>query len=94
MALTLSQLKRGSLDGSAFRIYSITHDGSTTSVSAASMDLDYIEAVLAHHVNISMQANTSLPLAMNKISINASNTGVTWSEVDANAISILTVIGW
>jgi len=94
MALTLSQLKRGSIDGSAFRIYQITHDGSTTEVTAGSMDLTYIEAILAHHVNISMQANASVTLGLNNLSISAGNSGVNWDEVDANAISVLTVIGW
>ena len=94
MALTISQLKRGSIDGSAFRIYQITHDGSVTSISAASMDLTYIEAIMAHHVNISMQAVASAALGLMNVSITAGNAGVAWDETDANAISTLTVIGW
>ena len=94
MALTLTQLKRGSIDGSAFRIYSIVHDGSTTEVTAASMDMHYIEAILGHHCNISMQACASLVLGLNNLSITAGNAGVGWDETDANAISTLTVIGW
>lgn len=94
MALTITQLKRGSIDGSAFRVYSVGHDGSVTSISAASMDLGYIEAILGHTVTISMQANTSVPLQLQMPSINASNTGVVWAATDANAVSTLFVIGW
>ena len=94
MALTISQLKRGAIDGSAFRIYQITHDGSVLSITAGSMDLDYIEAIIGHIVTVSMQANTSVPLQLQMPSINASNTGVVWPETDANAKSTLTVIGW
>jgi len=94
MALTINQLKRGAIDGSAFRIYQITHDGSVTSISAGSMDLDYIEAIMGHTVTVSMQANSSVPLQLQMPSITANHTGVAWAATDANAISTLTVIGW
>ena len=94
MALTISQLKRGAIDGSAFRVYDITHDGSVTSISAGSMDMDYIEAIVGHHCYASMAAPASQLMNLLHVSINASNSGVVWAATEANAKSILTVLGW
>jgi len=58
------------------------------------MDLDYIEAITGQVTYVSMQANTSLPLEITSLSINASNSGVTWVAADANAVTQLSVVGW
>lgn len=94
MALTISEKFRYTAGGRAFRVYEITHDGSTLTLTAGSMDLDYIEAIIAHNAKPSMQANTSVPLNLQKISIAANHKSVLWPESDANAVSQLTVQGW
>lgn len=95
MALTISQKVRESLNGKAFRVYEIVHDGTVLSVSAGSLDLTYIEAIVAHSVYQSMAAPASALMGLMQVSINATNTGVTWGPVtDANAKSYLTVVGW
>jgi hypothetical protein len=94
MALVITQKVRESLNGKAFRVYEIVHDGTVLSISAGSMDMNYIQAIVGHHVYLSMQAPASTLMGCMRVSINASNTGVTWLETDANAQSTLTVIGW
>ena len=46
MALTFSQTLRMSMGGKAFRAYQITTDASTTAVTAANLDMNYIEAAM------------------------------------------------
>jgi len=94
MALTITQKLRESLNGKAFRVYEIVHDGSVLSISAGSMDMNYIEAIVGHSVYASMAAPASQIMGLLKVSINAANSGVTWSETEANAKSYLIVIGW
>jgi len=94
MALTITERLRWTEGGKAFRAYRIVHDGSILSISAGSMDMDYIEAITGQVTYVSMQANTSVPLDMTHLSINASNSGVTWDDADANAVTQLTVAGW
>ena len=45
MALTISEDFRMTAGGKAFRFMKITHDESTSTITAASMDLDYIDFV-------------------------------------------------
>ncbi len=94
MALTITQKLRESLNGRAFRAYEIVHDGSVTSISAGSMEMTQIECIVAHACYLSMDAPASVLMGLLRVSINAANTGVTWNEVEANAKSYLTVIGW
>jgi len=94
MALTISETFRWSAGGRAFRCYDITHDGSVLSISAASMDLDYIEAIVGHSAYLSMDVPTSELMGVLRVSINAAHSGVTWAETEANGKSHLTVVGW
>lgn len=94
MALVITQKVRESLNGNAFRVYEIVHDGTILSISAGSMDMNYIAAIMGHSVYQSMAAPASAIMGLMRVSINASNTGVTWLETEANAKSTLAVIGW
>jgi len=94
MALTISEKFRMTAGGKAWRVYDITHDGSVLSITAGSMDLDYIDAIIGHSVYLSMAAPASALMGALHVSINSSNTGVTWAETEANAVSHLTVVGW
>ena len=94
MALSVTENFRMTAGGRAWRMVSVTHDGSVLSVSAGSLDLTYIQAIVGYHCYVSMQANTSIPLALQTCSINASNNGIVWAEADANAVSYITVVGW
>lgn len=94
MALTITQKVRESLNGRAFRVYEIVHDGSTLSITAGSMEMTYIDAIVAHSVYQSMAAPASALMNMLHISINAANSGVVWDATEANSKSYLTVVGW
>lgn len=46
MALTLTERARLDIGGAAFRAYDVTADGSTTTITAASLDLTSIESIM------------------------------------------------
>ena len=46
MALSFTQILRMSLGGKAFRAYQVTTDASTTAVTAANLDMNYVEAAM------------------------------------------------
>lgn len=75
MALTISVDSRMGLGGKAFRFVSVTHDETTTTFTAASVDLDYIEfagncgtnytsdvASIGQHVTLSIIGNNTITL--------------------------------
>lgn len=46
MALTLTEKRRANIGGLMFKAYAVTCDGSTTSITAASLDMTYIESAM------------------------------------------------
>jgi hypothetical protein len=94
MALTITQKMRADLGGKAIRNYEIVHDGSTNTVTAASLDMNYIEGILGQQIIMSMQAFASVTMGVLNLSIAAGNKGILWSESDANAKTRVTLFGW
>lgn len=86
MALTLTERLRISLGNKAFRAYEITHDASTTAITAASLDLHYVEAAMigGHDAD----GNTDHNLTT------ASGTSLAITALSASAKSLLWVIGY
>jgi hypothetical protein len=50
MALTFSQKLRMSMGNKAFRVYEVTHDGSTTTIEASDLDMNYIDYALVRSI--------------------------------------------
>jgi len=94
MAIKLTENFRMSEGGRAWRMFEIVHDSSTTkSVSAASIDLDYIEAIIGVNTRMSMVAVASNVLDQIKVSIGANNASLVWASTGVCTQDI-TVIGW
>ena len=93
MALTITENFRMTAGGRAWRNYEIVHDSATLSVTAASLDLDYIQAIVGVHTNMSMVAVASNLLDMMFISISADHTKLIWSS-SAVCTQHITIVGW
>ncbi len=94
MALTITEKFRATMGGKAWRTYEIVHDsGTTKSISAASMDLDYIDAIIGSQVNVSMVAAASNVIDMNYCSIAANNQSLIWASTIV-CTQTITIIGW
>lgn len=97
MALTISQSMRESLGGKAWRTYEITHVGSAanSSVTAGSMDLDYIDCIIGVNTNMDVQAAAgSILAAMLDISISADHSKLVWVASTVAATQTVSVLGW
>jgi len=93
MALTINERMRMTAGGKAWRTYEIVHDSSTLTLTAGSMDLDYIEAIIGVNTNMSMVAVASNLLDMMHISIAADNSALCWAS-SAVCTQMVTVVGW
>ena len=97
MAMTISIKKRGALGGSAFRCVEVTHDGSTSSLVASSVELSYIEWFTQSWSTTSTDMTVSTTFGMNGCSIESGNQSIGWF-VDplpkASSISRLMIVGW
>ena len=95
MAMTLTQLFRADIGGAAWRTYEIVHDsGTTKTLTAASMELDGIHAIIGITTRDVEQANLlSALIHFEHVSVNADRTGLVWSSTTAGTQSI-TVVGW
>ena len=96
MALTLTQQFRGDVGKRQLRIYQITHDETTSSLAAASIDLTFMETVIRTN---SYYASTTADLSTDALydicSINA--TGDTLElglPMKVGSKSQILVIGW
>ena len=90
MALTFSEKLRGSMGGKAWRAFEVTHDGSTTAMSASSFDLDRIE-----FATFSLGTLASAPAATVTMTVAASGLTTDLSEaLKATSITQHTVIGY
>jgi len=57
MALTFSEKFRAGIGGKAWRVVEVTSDGSTTSINASDLDLNYItEAMIMNNVDLNASA--------------------------------------
>jgi len=96
MALTLTEQFRADLGGRKWRFFHVTHDESTSTIAAASLDLTYIDYFDYRMQYIASDAaNTSILALYNHASINATHSTLTMGlPAKANSIAHLMVIGW
>ena len=95
MALSIVQRKRGSWDGSAFRIYELTHTGAAaTTLTAGSMGMNHIEAIVGVNSVVPLDGTIGSSLAQAiGISIAADNKSLIWASTVAMTQTV-TVVGW
>ncbi len=97
MALGLVQKYRGTIDGKAFRVYEITHTGSAanSSVTAGSMDMNYIEAIVGVNSNFPVSGGSgSILMGMMDISITAAHDKLVWIASTVAGYQTVSLIGW
>ena len=91
---TLSELMRADMGGKTWRCYQITHTGETTcTVTAGSMDLDYIEAIIGVNTGIPVQATAGSVVCGMTLSISAGNDALVWVSTVA-CVQQVTIVGW
>lgn len=94
MALTLTEKFRGPFCGKMVASYRVVHDGSTLTLTAASMGMHMIEAIMGNNTYTSMQAPASTFLKMQSVSIGTGGAYIGWDGSDANGKTDITVLGW
>ena len=97
MAITLSEKFRMTAGGKAWRTYEITHTGAAagSNVTAGSMDLDYIEAIVGVNTNVDVQATgASVIISMLDISIAANHDSIVWVASTVAGYQTVTLVGW
>jgi len=89
MALTFSEKFRAGIGGKAWRCYEVTHDDSTTAMSASSFDLNKIEFAM-----LSPGTQASAPAANLTMTVAASGLTADFSEaLKVASITPVIVIG-
>lgn len=93
MSLTITEHFRMTAGGRAWRCFEVVHDSATTTeLSAASIDLTYIQAIVGVNTRMSMQA-ASVLLDQLYMSIGANNASLVWTSTGVCTQNI-TVVGW
>lgn len=93
--ISLTEKMRTTLGGKAWRCYQFNHTVlGSLEVSAASLDLDYIECVIGEHSGVPVQAAPGSVLCRMAVSILAGNSGLRWVGSTAAVIQHITVVGW
>jgi len=94
---TLSEKFRASMGGKAWRTYIVTHTGSAANslIYAASMDLDYIEAIIGVSTNVTPAGTGGSDVfGMMDISIAANHASLVWVGSTSVGYQTITVVGW
>ena len=96
MALTLTEDFRAGLGGKAFRMITVTHDEATSTFSAASVDMDQFEFVMAGTPYLSSTpADTSTLLLHMAVSIIGDGDTIEFLlPPNAGSKTRLMLIGW
>jgi len=90
MGLGIKEKWRAGLGGAQWRAYEITHDASTTTLSAKSLDLDHIESAF-----MSFGTQGSTPAAAVTMTIAADFKSLEFSEaLLAGDFTQILAIGW
>jgi len=91
---TLKQLMRADAGGKAWRCYQITHTGEATcTVTAGSMDLTYIDAIIGVNTGLAAQATPGSVICGMTISIAANHDALVWVSTSA-CVQQVTIVGW
>ncbi len=95
MAVALTQKMRAGLGGKAWRCYEFSHAVlGSLEVTAASLDLDYIECVIGEHSGVPVSAANGSILARMAVSILANHKGLRWVGSTEAVIQHITIVGW
>ena len=90
MALTFSQKLRMSFGGKAFRVYEITTDASTTAVTAANLDMNYVETAVVCPHTLKAAADVEVGATVSGGAIDLDNA----DAISTGSILSLWAIGW
>ena len=95
MSVSLTQQMRASLGGKAWRCYRFDHAvAGSQEVSAASLDLTYIECVIGEHAcTVASSASGSITCRMG-VSILANHEGLRWVGSTEAVVQYITIVGW
>ena len=93
MALTVTENFRMTAGGRAWRMITVVHDSATLSLTAASIDLTVIEAIVGVNHQISMVAVASNVIDVMNVSKNSTGTSLVWAST-AVCTQNITVVGW
>jgi hypothetical protein len=95
MSLTFTENFRMTAGGRAFRMIEVTHVGlATSSITAGSMDLDYIQAIVGGTQNVATDPSLSESAAIAGVSISAGHDSLVWSASTGAGTQHLTIVGW
>jgi hypothetical protein len=98
MAFTISftQVFRASAGGKAWRCYRFDHEVTgSMEVSAASLDLTYIDCVVGEHSGIPIAVdNVGSAVCRMGVSILANNEGLRWIGSTEAITQYITIVGW
>jgi len=95
MSVSLTQQMRASLGGKAWRCYRFDHAvAGSQEVSAASLDLTYIECVIGEHSGIPVQAKSGSIICRMAVSILANHDGIRWIGSTEAVTQYITIVGW
>jgi hypothetical protein len=94
--ISLTQKMRASEGGKAWRCYRFDHAvAGSMEVSAASLDLTYIECVIGEHSGVTVAVdNIGSAMLRMGVSILAGNGGLRWIGSTEAVIQHITVVGW
>jgi len=92
MALTITENMRMTAGGKAWRMINVTHDSSTVSLTAGSIDLTYIEHIVGIVPKMSMVGGSTLIDVCN-ISIAGDHSAIIWASTGVGNQD-LTIVGW
>lgn len=90
MALTFGTIQRGTFGRKKQHIVDVTHDGSATAITAANLDMNYIDHARAtpHTVPVGSAGTTAqVDLTTN------SGTGIAFTALSSGAITTIVAIG-
>ena len=95
MSVSLSQQMRAGIGGKAWRCYRFDHAvAGSQEVSAASLDLTYIECVIGEHSGIPVAAAGGSILCRMAVSILANHEGLRWVGSTEAVVQHITIVGW
>ena len=93
--ISLTQKMRASLGGKAWRCYQFNHTVlGSLEVSAASLDLTYIECVVGEHAGIPVAGAGGSVACRMAVSILANHEGLRWVGSTEAVVQHITVVGW
>lgn len=91
MALTFTQKLRISMGDKAYRLYEVTADGSTTTINASDIDLNYID----HAIMSPQRAALSSVADYNYLSVAGASIAIAMADAgSADAVMDLQAWGW